>query len=394
MKYLLRIFAVSLIFNSCSGGAGGGAGEVPEDLDGKLALLKQKKAELRELTKFVSDLEGQIEELDPTIGEKPKKPVTTSKVQTTDFKHFVEIQGAVEADDMVDVTSEAAGRILNLNAKEGQLVKKGQLIAKLDLEAMKKQIAELETSLDLANTVFERQSRLWNQNIGSELQYLEAKNTKERLEKSLETLNFQLSKANVYAPISGVVERVVVQSGEMASPGFPIVQILNTNKLKVVANVPENHLTAVRRGESVSVSFPALGTEQNARVSMIGRMIDPSNRTFEVEANISNQGGVIKPNLLAIMMINDFSLEDVVTIPLELVQQEVGGKNYVYVVDADQEGQKAKKVYVEIGESYNNEIVISSGLTGGEEIIVEGARNIAENELIEVSNSKTEANNG
>lgn len=393
MKYLIRIFALSLMFNSCSGGQED-PNQIPEDLAGKKEFLRTKKEELRALTRMVNKLESDIQAEDPTFGERSKTPVTTASVNRKDFKHFVEIQGAVEADDMVDVTSEAMGRIIALNAKEGQSIKKGQLVAKLDMESIHKQIAELETAKELATTVYERQSRLWKQNIGSELQYLEAKNALARLEKSMETLQFQLTKADVYAPVSGVVERVVLQSGELASPGMPIVQILNTNKLKVVANVPENHLRSVNRGEKVAIQFPALDMEQDARVSLIGRMIDPSNRTFTVEANISNKGGVVKPNLLAIMLINDYSEDNVVTIPLELVQQEVGGKNYVFITEDGANGTMARKVYVETGDSYNNEIVISSGLKGGEQIIVDGARDMSDDELIEVSNSKIEANNG
>ena len=393
MKYLIRIFALSLIFNSCSGGQEDPT-QIPEDLAGKKEFLRTKKEELRALTRMVNKLESDIQAEDPNFGERAKTSVTTTSVGRKDFKHFVEIQGAVEADDMVDATSEAMGRIIALNAKEGQPIKKGQLIAKLDMESVHKQIAELETAKELATTVYERQSRLWKQNIGSELQYLESKNALERLEKSMETLAFQLTKANVYAPVSGVVERVVLQSGELASPGMPIIQILNTNKLKVVANVPENHLRAVNRGEKVSIQFPALDMKQDARVSLIGRMIDPSNRTFTVEANISNKGGLIKPNLLAIMLINDYSEDDVVTVPLELVQQEVGGKNYVFITENGTDGMMARKVYVETGDSYNNEIVISSGLKGGEQIIVDGARDMSDDELIEVSNSKIEANNG
>ena len=139
----------------------------------------------------------------------------------------------MQSDDYVNATSEVAGRILNLNVQEGQFVSKGQIIAKLDLEQVNKQIAELETSLDLANDVYDRQKRLWDQNIGSEMQYLQAKNNKERLEKSLETIKFQLTKGSVYAPISGTVEKVIVKSGEVTAPGAPIIQILNTNQVKV-----------------------------------------------------------------------------------------------------------------------------------------------------------------
>ena len=393
MKHLIRLLTLSLFFTSCGGPQPEGEG-IPEDLAGKKALLKEKRAELRKISSEVAELEAAIEEQDPSMKEGNKQLVTITTIGRKDFKHFIEIQGAVEADDLVDVTSEVPGRILTLKVNEGESVSKGQLIATLDLEAINKQIAELETSLDLANTVYERQERLWKQNIGSEMQYLESKNSKERLEKSLETLKFQLSKAEVYAPISGVVEREVLQSGEMAASGMPIVQILNTSKLKVVANVPENYLRSVKRGEGVTLRFPALEMERKATVSMIGRTIDPANRTFKVEVNIGSQGGVLKPNLLATMLINDFEEKNVVTVPREIIQQEVSGRDFVFVTSQGPEGKVAKKIYVTTGKSFEGEVVINEGLNGDEELIMEGALGLADNMLIEVQNAKKEANNG
>lgn len=383
MKYILQIVALVLGVAACSAPATE-EGAIPQDLAGKRQLLKDKQNALKALTDEITALEEAISAQDPNSQVKKARLVTTIPVQQTDFKHFVEIQGSVEADDLIDATSEISGRILSMRFSEGDPIQKGQLVATLDLEQITKQIAELETSLELATTVFERQSRLWEQNIGSEIQYLEAKNNKERIEKSLETIRFQLDKAKVYAPASGVVERVILQGGEVAAPGLPILQILNTNKLKVVANVPENYLSAIKRGDRVKVEFPALNTEQDARVNLIGRTIDPSNRTFAVEANISTQKGLIKPNLLAIMQIQDYEERNVVTIPLEMVQQEVGGRKFVFVLDKAAEGTIAKKVYVEIGRSYKGDIVVTSGLKGGEELIVDGARGLAENELVEV----------
>lgn len=388
MKYLIQLFAIVLGLSAC-GAPQQPANEIPQDLEGKRQLLRQKQAELKSLSDKITQLQEEIEAQDPNLQSKHGRLVTTMPVERQDFKHYVEIQGAVEADDFIDVTTEVPGRILTMPFDEGDPIRKGQLVATLDLEQVNKQIAELETSLDLANTVFERQSRLWEQNIGSEIQYLEAKNNKERLEKSLETLNVQLGKAKVYAPANGVVERVNLQSGELASPGMPILQILNTNKLKVAANVPENYLKSVRRGDEVLVKFPALNSEQKASVSLIGRVIDPSNRTFAVEANINASSGLIKPNLLAIMMINDLEEKNVVTVPLETVQQEVSGRDFVFVKADGEKGPIAKKVYVKTGRSYDGNIVITEGLEGGEELIMEGARGLAENELLEIKNQAT-----
>lgn len=382
MKQLTLLIAIALFFIAC----GGAEKPHPTDLAGKKALLVEKENALDQLQAEVDALKAEIEKIEPPK-EKKRRLVTTVPVTKKDFKHFVEIQGTVQSEDYVNVTSEVPGRIIQMNWKEGQNVRKGQLVASLDMEQINKQIAELNTSLDLAKDVYERQKRLWDQDIGSEMQYLQAKNSKERLEKSLETIKFQQTKANVYAPISGVVEMVNLKGGEVAAPGVPIIQILNTNKVKVVAAVPENYLQAIKRGEKVTIKFPALDMEKQAKVSRIGTTINPANRTFEVEVDLPNSKGLFKPNLLTQMLINDISIKDAITIPLILLQQDVSGKSYVYIATKTPEGQAAKKVFVETGESYGNEIVVTKGLTGNETLIGEGSRGIAEGELIKTENS-------
>ena len=381
MKYLLSLVTLFFLVVACQEEQKVDPNAIPEDLNGKKEFLKNKKAELRQLTSLIEKTEKEIDVLIPD-DQKARTLVTTTPVPVKDFQRFVEIQAAVEADDMVAASSETGGRILRMNFKEGNYIRKGQLIAKIDLEQIDKQIAELQTSMTLAKDVFERQERLWKQNIGSELQYLEAKNKVERLEKSLETIQFQQTKANVYAPISGVVEMVNLKQGEMASPGMPILQILNTSRVKVVADIPETYLGKIKRGETVTVKFPALNQEIKAKISQLGRTIDPANRTFEAEINLNNSKGIYKPNLLASMLLNDFKAKNVPVIPVEMVQQEVSGKDYVYIKTAGDKGAIAKKVYVETGENYNGEIIIKSGLTGGDELILEGARGLAENQLI------------
>ena len=228
------------------------------------------------------------------------------------------------------------------------------------------------------------------QNIGSEVQYLQAKNNKERLEKTLSTLQHQLSKANVSAPISGYVDMILTKEGEVCGPGAPIVKIINTKQVKVVADIPETYLGVVKKGDKVGISFPALNIEKEAKVSMLGRTIDASNRTFKVEVDLNNPDGKLKPNLLAMMKVNDLTVEDVIIIPIELVQQEVSGKDYVFVVNASDNKKTSKKVYIETGESARGEIVVISGLNGDESIITQGARGLADGELIEIANNNAE----
>ncbi|MEM9916751.1 MAG: efflux RND transporter periplasmic adaptor subunit [Bacteroidota bacterium] len=379
MRNLITFFAIAFLLAACSAPQA-----EPTDLAGMKKSLREKRAELKELEAAIGKLQKDIAKLDTTKKEEVRQLVTTTAVDKRNFSRFVEIQSNVQTVDAVMASSETGGRILKLNVDEGSYVKKGQLIARVDLESIDKQIEEVKKSKELAVQLYDRQKRLWDQNIGSEVQYLQAKNNVERLDKSLESLDHQLTKANVYAPISGVVNMVMIESGETAPPGGPIVEIINTSRVKVVADVPERYLRAVRKGERVKVSFPAIEEEKEARVSMIGRTIDPANRTFAVEVELSNPKGLLKPNLLAIMFINDFSEDNAVTVPVEVVQQDVSGRDFVFVAEKGTAGLFAKKVFIEVGESYEGEVIIKDGLQGGESLIVDGARGLSDREPIKI----------
>jgi len=377
MKNILLFSTLIFFLVSCGGEEG-----IPEDLEGKKTYLKDKKAELTALKAEIASIEKAIEKLEPKK-EKSKRLVSTKMAKVMDFNHFVELQGTVQSDDLVSASSEVPGRIVNMTIQEGQNVRKGSLIAKIDMEQLDKQKAELNKSLELAREVYTRQARLWEQKIGSEIQFLQAKNNVERMEASLETLNFQQTKANVYAPISGIAHRIISKAGEMTSPGMPIIQILNTSKVKVVADVPETYLKAVKRGDNVKINFPALDKEISGRISLVGKTIDPSNRTFKVEVNLNNGSGIYKPNLLAMMSVNDITIKNAVLAPLSIIQQETSGASFIYITEKGDEGIKAKKVIVTTGDSYEGDVVVTSGLEGTEEIIFDGARFVNDGELID-----------
>lgn len=379
MKYLISTLLVAFLLVSCSQEQEGNV--IPEDIAAKKALLKTKRAEAKALASFIDSLDQAIYRQDPSSRQEEKALVKTAPLERKDFYHYVEVQGTVTADDYVDVSAEVAGRILSLNVKEGQAVKKGQLIATIDPEATKKQIAELETGIELAQTVYERQKRLWDQQIGSEIQFLQARNNVDRLNKNLELLNLQLKKTNVYAPVSGEVQRVVLQSGELASPGMPIIMMINMSNLKVVVDLPEKYLGSVKKGERIEVHFPALGKDLTLPVTLIGNVINSGNRTLPVELALNGANAtMMKPNLLALAKINDLTVDKAISVPIELVQQEIGGKDYILIA----ENNKAKKVYVKTGESYDGNILITEGLEGNETIIVEGARGLLNGMTIEV----------
>lgn len=390
MRPLFFIIFISILFAACGGNGTTFTGALPDNVDSLRTLLKEKQAELKTLNDYIVTIQEKISELDTSV--KSRRLVTVDTVKRADFKHYVDIQATVQSDDVVSISSEVPGRIIRLLIKEGQQVSKGQLVAKIEMESIQKQMEELQTSLELANTVFERQSRLWEQKIGSEIQYLEAKNNKERIDRSLSTLKTQAAKSNVYAPTSGVIETLNTQEGEYASPGMPIAVVVNTSRLKIVSEIPENYIGMIKNGEKVRIKFPTLGTEIESRVTMIGKTINTSNRTFKVEAMLSGgKNELLKPNLLALMMISDFEAKNAITVPIEVVQQEANGNNFVYLLDQGKDGAYAKKTYVEVGKSYDTSILITKGLEGGEIIVAEGARGLANNELIEVAPSKSEA---
>jgi RND family efflux transporter MFP subunit len=359
---------------------------IPNDLAGKKELLKKKKMDLMKLKNEISFLENQIDSLEP--GLKKHILVTTIKATKQDFRRYSEIQGVVKSDEITKVSSEIPGRILRVYVDNGNRVKKGQLLVKIDVEGIQNKLEELQKSYDLAKDIYERQERLWKKNIGSEIQFLTAKNNKERLEKGIESLKIQLRKSKIYAPSSGIVDNKQIEEGELASPGFPLMMILNTAKMKVTADVPENYLTSIHKGDKVTVKFPSLNMEATGKIKLIGSTINPTNRTFSIETIFKNHKDQLKPNLLAIVLITDYYLPDAIVVPSELVQYEISGKPFVMIVAKENGLLKARKKYVVTGEEYNGNIVISEGLTENDTLIEKGARSVSANEIIEVSTSK------
>ncbi len=355
---------------------------MPENLDGRIKMLNSLKKEMKNLEAKIAEVQDSISVLEPQ--KVNKRPVSVIKPEVSEFKHYISVQGSLMSDDMVNASSDLGGRVMKLSVKEGQNVRKGQLIADLDMETLDKQRAELVKTLELAEEVYARQERLWSQNIGSELQYLQAKNNKERLEKSLETLDFNKAKSKVYAPISGSVLSLNIKAGEMAGPGMPIVTLLNVSNIKVSAEVPESYLKAIKKGDKIEVELPALGETRTATINLIGNAINPANRTFKIEASLRNSDKVLKPNLLANVKLNDYTKADAISIPVELVQQEVGGKSYVYSVQEKDNNLTAQRIYVTTGEVQGGKIIINEGLKGDEQLILDGARMVVNDEVVEI----------
>lgn len=351
-------------------------------LEGKKAKLEKWKSEVAALSDSVRNLERQIAQLDPNAKSEVKvKPVTISPIERSTFKHFVSVQGSLEAEENVMVSAKMPGLITAVLVKEGDFVKQGQLLATLDDEIIRKSIDEVKTSLDLVNTLFEKQKALWDQKIGTETQFLNLKNQKESLENKLVTLNSQKSQAKVLAPFSGVVDNIISKPGTMASPGVPILQLVNTTDLKVVAKVPDSYVSMIKNGDFVQVEFPDLGKTIDARVTNVARIVDPMSRTFKVEVNMPAISPDFKPNLLAVIRINDKTEINSIVVDENIIQQTEDGK-IVFVATGEAGNQKSVSRKVATGLSYNGKVQIISGLETGEKLITTGYQDLVNDQPI------------
>lgn len=365
-------------------------GELPNDLTELRELHKQKRQQLRGLEQTITRIEQKIDSLD--TGRMDQLPlVTVDTLVKSDFNHYVEVQGRVVSQDNVNATSEIGGNITSLFVDEGDLVRQGQLIATTNVASLVSNKKEIQKQLELARDIYERQKNLWDQGIGSEVEFLQAKNRVESLEQSLETIEVNIAKSNVHAPKTGVVDEVYLKDGEFAAPGSPVLSIIDHKSLKVKMEVPESYLGKVSSGDVIEVKFPTIDGRQMVEITRIGNTIDPNNRTFIAEAKINTgERGLIRPNMLAIGLINDYHRDTVIQVPIDLVQQEVGGKSYVFIKGMSDEGPVAVKRYVTVGKVANGNAFIQEGLEEGQVILVAGARGLAENERIQIQ--ETSAN--
>jgi membrane fusion protein, multidrug efflux system len=387
----------------------GGAGKKEKD-----NALAEKKADLAGLKKERDDVnsrirktEADIAALDSNVAMRQKaKLVSVTAVAGGDFSHFIELQGKVDADNISYIAPRGLpGQVKALYVKKGDYVRPGQLVVKLDdavqrqgIAAARSQLQTLKTNLVLAKTVYERQKNLWDQNIGSEIQLLQAKNNVDVLqtqmktvEENVKTAEELLKTANVYSDVAGVVDEVNIRVGELFNGGAGSfgsqIKVINTSSLKVVVNIPENYIGRVGRGSKVSVSIPDIGKQAEGVISFTSQLIDPNQRGFQAEIKIAADGR-LKPNQLAQVKILDYAAAGAITVPVNIVQTDEKGK-YVFVSETSSNGNVyAKKRPVVTGQFYGDFIEIKAGLQAGEKIVTEGYQNIYDGQMI-----KTEAGN-
>lgn len=352
-----------------------------------LGKLMHERDSLKEVHSDVEDkiktLDEQIAKLDTTI-KKRLVLVTTQKLQKQKFEHYFDAHGVVESERNVTLNAEMGGLVRQINIEEGATVSEGEVLIVLDTDVIQKSIDELETAYELAKTVFARQESLWKQNIGSEIQYLEAKNRRDGLEQKLKTLKAQKDMSVIRAPFSGVVDDIMVKQGEMANPMFPVVRLVNLSSVYINADISESYIGKVKQGSEVKVNFPSLGEERMYKVNRTGNFINPNNRTFKIRIEIENKDQALKPNLLAVLNIRDFEADSAIVLPSMAIQQDANGNDFVFIAESNS-SQVAKKIKVKSGKSYMGKTMITEGLEGDEEVILDGARSIKDGEFIEVA---------
>lgn len=369
-----------LILVSC------GAAVNDKGLEKKKATLEKLKAEQQSLTEQIATLEKEISKLDTSAAkaEKPKL-VSLSTLGTGQFTHYIDLKGRIEAENVAYVTPRGQGGMVKaIYVKQGDPVRKGQLLMKLDDPLTGKQIEQVKVQLDLAQTLYQRRKNLWDQNIGTQMDLLQAKNNVENLEKQIKTLEEQLSLTNVYAEMSGVADWVTIKVGETFAPASAStvgIRIVNTSDLKVVTDVPENYLGKVREGSNLLITLPESGNDSiRARVSVAGKTIDQNNRTFYIEAKIPAGKG-LRPNQLAMVRIQDYATGTAITVPVSTLQSDENGK-FVMVAAKEKEKTVARKRTVTVGEMYNERLEIRTGLQAGDVLITEGFQGLYDGQLI------------
>ncbi len=345
-----------------------------------------KRKRLQDLKQQVHSLEQQIETLEMELDSSRTDEVVPIKVvelSTQTFEHFFEVTGKVEAEHDVDVAPETSGVITEVLVQEGQRVGKGQVLARLNTEILERSIDELQVQLSLAKTNYERQKNLWDQNIGSEMEYLQAKNNKESLETRIQSLRTQIDLAEVKAPSDGVVDVIYQKKGNIGNPQVPFCKVVDISHIKIYGDISESYITKINQGDAVKITFPALGKEMEARIAQVGNTIDPASRTFRVRININNPSNEIKPNLIAVLKFRDYKAEDAIVVPALFVKEDFSG-HYTYVVENSDGKQVARKVYVTPGVTDNNLTEVVDGLSAGVRIVSEGFNQIADGTVVSI----------
>ena len=387
MKKIYLILSCTLLLVSCDSQKEVTVESVIQSRN--LENIRKKKKEVEAQQKVFAEklfaLSNAISELD-TVKKLPL--VTTQKSEQTVFNHYVELQGSVNTRQNVLLYPEVPGILERVLVKEGNKVKKGQLLAVIKDGGMSQQLQQLESQAALSQTVFERQERLWAQKIGSEIEFLQAKTNYTSQKNAVEQLKNQLEKTNITAPFDGTIDVVYKEEGTVVAPGqgSEMFRILNLENMYIEAEVPENYVSSITKGKKVQVHFPILGKSITSSVRQVGNFINPNNRSFKVEINVPNPKKDIKPNLTVRLKINDYQNKNAVLLPQSIISENAQGEQYIYVVVDKQKNNEAtaQKVLIKTGKTQGDIIEVLAPLTSQVEYIQEGARTVHNGQKVKI----------
>ena len=351
--------------------------------------LEELNIQKANYTKQINDLKLELEKINSAIdalGSSEKRTLITAFItETQSFEHQIEIQANIKTRQNVLIYPEFAGRLITLKVVEGQNVKKGNLLALIDDAGITDQLDQMILQLNLAKTTFERTQRLWDQKIGSEMMYLEAKTRYKAAQKQVSQIKQQLAKTKIYAPFNGVIDEIQARLGSNLIPGItPVLRIVNLNTMFAESDVPENYLSNITKGSKAKVSIPALNQIQNTEIHQTGNFITPSNRTFRVEARLENPEGLIKPNLNARLSVMDYFNPEAIMIPLRVVREDAKNQPYVFVLSKPEKdnGFTTEQRMVTLGKTKEEMVEITDGLTTGELVVEEGVSLLVTNQKV------------
>lgn len=374
MKNILSILFLTLLFAACGKKSGNDANSQ------KVAQLAELKKQQTALSSQISALEKEIGRADTTKKEKVKA-IAVEILTPSVFNNYIELQGSVVADEQVYLTSRVPGSVSKVYIKVGDRIRQGQVVAEIDDDMVIQQMEEVKKRWELANDVYLKQEALWKQNIGSEVQYLSAKNNKEALDKAIATIQRSRELYQVKSPINGVVDECSVKVGQAAAPGMPMATVVNFSKLKVKVDAPETYAGKIRQGNIVSVLFPDLQKEVTSKIAYIGASVSPQNRTFKVEIPIrSNEAGLL-PNMATTVRVINYSNGNAIAIPINLIQKDLTNTDFVLVESLG----RVKKMPVKIGQMYGEKAEILSGLKAGDKIITVGFQDLNEGDAVKIN---------
>ena len=385
MRHYITLIIIALLVFSCGN-------DTAKTIDAIIASkdIKEIQSKKDELVSQQQNIANQIKQLDSELKvlspDRNTPLITTIKAKSEEFKHYLELQGNVATKQNIVITPEISGILLRVFVKEGQKVTKGQILGSIDDNGLGQEKAQLQVQVNLAKTTYERQKRLWDQNIGSEIQFLQTKSQYETLQKSISQLDQLLAKTNIRAPFSGVVDDVITEQGNVVAAGqTQLIRIVNLSDMYIETDVPESYITSVTNNKTVEVEFPILGKKVTTKVRQTGNFINPANRTFKIEITVPNKDKSIKPNLTARLKINDYTNPNAILIPQSIISENANGEQFIYVIE-NKEGNKAyaKQIIIKTGKTQGDVIEVLDGLEDNIEIIREGARSVKDGQIVKI----------